>query len=189
MSNRQILVGITGSARSGKGETAKYLQKYHAFHEDSFAGPIRYFFIDLLKLKGMEELDAIKTTEEPLDILGGKTLRYAMQTMGTEWGRGMLSDSLWIDTCLHRSSNYDRVVISDVRFDNEAEAVKKAGGYIIKTTRPGVEIQGSSHASEAGISEELVDFFIDNDACLDSLYRQIENIMKCLFKEVYANHC
>lgn len=185
MKNNQILVGIHGAARSGKGETAKYLKKFHAFKEDSFADPIRRFFIDLLALKGMDELDEIKSAEEPLDILGGKTLRYAMQTMGTDWARNTLSDSLWIDTCLGRVKKYERAVISDVRFDNEAQAVKDAGGFIIMTRRPNVEIKGSSHPSEAGIDLSFIDYYVDNDACLEHLTRQVEIIMKDLFNKVY----
>lgn len=178
----KIIIGISGRARAGKDEMARYLEKYHAFHHDSFAAPVRQAIIQILGLNSLKELDEIKHLPHP--ILKNNTPRYAMQTMGTEWGRGMISDSIWIDSCLNRIQKYDRVVISDVRFDNEAIAIKNAGGLIIRVNRPGEEIPESAHKSESGISDDLIDRVIENDTCLDNLYSNGETLMKSIFRRM-----
>jgi len=179
----EIIIGVTGPARSGKNEVAKYLQKYHAFHEDSFAAPIRQACINTLGLKGLEELDVVKQIPQPL--FGGKTPREFMQLMGTEFGRNMIYEPIWVDSCLARCGGFERVVISDVRFNNEAEAIIEKNGIIIKVDRPSVRIEQSSHQSESGIRPEYITFEIINDATLDNLYSQIEVTMKKIFKLIY----
>lgn len=179
----EIIIGIAGPARSGKNEISKYLVKYHSFHEDSFAMPIRQSAIALLGLSGLDELDDIK--QEPHDTLGGKTPREYMQLMGTEFGRNMVFADIWVRGLINRTKKYERVVISDVRFDNEAEAIKSAGGIIIHVDRPTVRIEQSSHASEAGINPKMIDFRIINDETLDDLYKNIETTMRMIFKKVY----
>lgn len=179
----EIIIGVAGPARSGKNEVAKYLQKYHAFHEDSFAMPIRTACMAVLGIKTLEELDEVKQIPHPL--LGGKTPREFMQLMGTEFGRQMIWEPIWVESCLGRCSNYDRVVISDVRFENEVKAVKSRGGFIIRVDRPSVRIEQSSHASETGFPSEYIDFEIVNDEALSDLYSKIESIMKEIFIRVY----
>lgn len=180
----EIIIGVAGPARSGKNEVSRYLEKYHAFHEDSFAAPIRSACMSVLGIKTLEELDAIKQIPQPL--LGGKTPREFMQYMGTEFGRQMIHDQIWVESCLGRCENYERVVISDVRFENEVQAVKDRGGFIIRVDRPSVRIEQSSHASETGFSESYVDYNILNDETLDDLYGKIEKIMKDIFKRKYV---
>lgn len=179
----EIIIGVAGPARSGKNETAKYLQKYHAFHEDSFAAPIRQACMSVLGVKTLEELDKIK--QDPHPMLGGKTPREFMQLMGTEFGRDMIWQPIWVESCLGRSRGYQRVVISDTRFENEVEAIKDRGGFIIRVDRPSVRIKQSDHASELGFPDRYVDFEIINDKDLGELYRQIEITVRKIFGKVY----
>ncbi|UTS52164.1 hypothetical protein [Synechococcus phage BUCT-ZZ01] len=178
---QEILVGIAGPARAGKNEVAKYLQKYHAFHEDSFAAPIRKCLMDILGLP-FEEYERVK--QEPQAVFGGKTCREFMQKMGTEFGREMIYDDIWVDSCILRLDKFERAAISDVRFDNEAKAIKERGGFIIHVDRPGIRIEQSAHLSEKGIDESLIDFKILNDSGLDNLYAQIETTMRQIFKRM-----
>lgn len=180
-----LIVGITGPARSGKNEAETILQKYYGFRPDSFAAPIRELVMRLLGLKTLAELDAVK--EIPQDLFGGKTPRYVMQTLGTEWGREMISPTLWVDSLFYRNKNEVRLVISDVRFENEARAIKERGGYIIKVDRPDVRISESSHASEAGIDEDLIDFFILNDEGLPEYHKDVSKVTQNILERHYDN--
>lgn len=66
----------------------------------------------------------------------------------------------------------ERMIISDVRFDNEAEFVRSKGGVILHVTRdyaPKVE----PHASEAGIRMSSMDLYVANDGTIDMLYTQL----------------
>jgi hypothetical protein len=173
------LIGITGKARSGKGEAEKLIQKYYGYEVDSFAEPMRKFIIDLLGLRGKEEYEQLKDSPHP--ALGGKTIRYALQTLGTEWGREMISNSLWVDTLLARSASKN-VVISDVRFLNELSAIRDNGGIIIKVVRD-FEISESLHQSEEGIPDELVDYIIENTGSIDEYHINLHSVMSSILGE------
>lgn len=161
-----MLIGITGAARSGKDTVANYLF-VEGFAKESFAGPIREM---ICRLTGMtlEQLEKYKEISHP--ALQGKSPRYAMQTLGTEWGRNLIGDSLWVDACLARAFRHKDCVISDVRFDNEALAVRKAGGTVLKIVRPNLEaISLSNHKSEQGVSSSLISATIINDGTISDL--------------------
>jgi hypothetical protein len=160
-----MILGLTGVARSGKSTVASYLVREHGFVEHSFAAPIRAFVAHILgtDLAGLEDG---KEREVPW-LGGGRTPRWMMQTAGTEWGRKTVHDQLWVRSCLMRASfdvNAGRnVVISDVRFDNEAEAIRRAGGEVWRVERPGAGVVGS-HASEAGVSPSWITRTVRNDS-------------------------
>lgn len=108
--------------------------------------------------------------------------RKLLQFLGTEWGRS-LSSTLWIDLwkkevtkvkCLTNSI----VVNDDLRFDNEAEAVKSLGGIIIKlqTSKSRIEKINTGHASESGIDLKYVDYLINNDGDIDDLQTELLTI-------------
>lgn len=179
-----MLVGVAGPARAGKGEAANALvYSNYGFLEYSFAAPMRQFIINLLGLKSLAELDQIK--DKPHPLLKGKTPRYALQTLGTEWGRNMVSDSLWVDVCLDRAMKTQNAIISDVRFDNEAKAIVDNGGFIIHVTRPGTQISESSHASEAGIDKKYVSYHVVNDGTVSEYHRKILLIVQ---REIMKTH-
>lgn len=179
----RIIIGIAGKARSGKDTTAEYLQKYHGFTRDSFGAPVRRALMDIIGIKTYEEYERLKELESP--ILGNKTPRDFMQKFGTNFAREQYSDSIWIDSFFARNVNADRLLASDVRFDNEALAIKNNGGIIIQVSRPGVEGIKSNHSSEAGINQELVDYYITNDDSIDNLYAVIETTIHSIFRKVY----
>jgi hypothetical protein len=74
------------------------------------------------------------------------------------------------------------VAITDVRFKNEIEAIKGAGGYVIRIARPGAGLDGSGalHVSEteqAGIPDSTFDAVIPNTGTLDDLRTKIREYM------------
>lgn len=171
-----MIVGITGAARAGKGEAAKALMFSFGFLEYSFAAPMRAFVIDVLGLKGgLEELDELKEIPHPL--LGGKTPRKFLQLLGTEFGRQMIWEPIWVESCMAKAKKAQHAVISDCRFDNEAQAIRDAGGIIIHVRRPNVQIQEHTHASESGISHDLINHFVVNDGDLVSFHQKITTIV------------
>lgn len=159
------LVGLHGKARCGKDTAANFLCERFGFIKGSFAAPIRAFIAVLIGAEGPGELEAIK--DQPHPILGGKTPRHAMQTLGTEWGRQLICPDLWLNV-LERETRQlldegKDVVITDVRFDNEAALIHRLGGVVVNIVRPDQkEIEGSAHASEAGVKPELYDAIVLN---------------------------
>jgi hypothetical protein len=100
------------------------------------------------------------------DVLGGCTVRHALQTLGTNWGRDMIHKDTWTNAAMNEARDVMirgyGVVFDDVRFDNEAEAILNAGGVIIRINRPGVAQM--AHASELGVSDHLITTTIDNNS-------------------------
>lgn len=136
------------------------------------------------------------------------TARYALQTLGTEWGRACFKD-VWIDygietaqAIIDGAANYtaktgldvcaepdavDGVVFSDIRFKNEFEKIRYAGGFLIrvyrKTAKGHMNGGVSGHASEAeqdDVDDDFFDAVIHNDGPKEDLYRQIDRVLESI---------
>ncbi len=102
--------------------------------------------------------------ETPTELLAGQTPRWAMQTLGTEWGRELMGPDIWANAWEHAATlvlnEGGTVVVDDCRFPNELEAVRHLGGVAINILRPSLRIPWE-HKSE---SHELpTDHTIVND--------------------------
>lgn len=157
-----MLIGLAGLKRSGKSTVAGMLRDY-GFVEDSFAYPIRCAVAQILGIS----LAKLEEEKERIIPEIGTTPRRMMQTLGTEWGRCLVDSNLWLLSMHWRMEGVD-TVISDVRFNNEAEFIRQRGGKVVRVDRPGAD-RADDHASEAGISESLVDYVIHNDGDLAAL--------------------
>ena len=95
-----------------------------------------------------------------------------MQSLGTQWGRDLVDPGLWLRATMDQVDKIaDRfTVIDDVRFDNEAEAIRSRGGYVIEVERDGLRYD-STIPSETGVSVHLIDrtFANNNTAAETSL--------------------
>ena len=172
-----MLIGLTGRARAGKDTAADILCKELRADKISFAEPIKLGLSVMLGL-GMEEFnDELK--EKPISRFGNKSPRYMLQTLGTEWGRELIDKNLWTSLGMRRAKDrlvsrprVNAVVLTDVRFDTEAIAIKKANGAIIEITRP-IETGVLEHSSENGVSRQYIDASICNDGTIEDLKRNL----------------
>lgn len=101
--------------------------------------------------------------------------RWALQTLGSEWGRSCYKD-IWIDYGIRSAAHawdVERrpVIITDARFKNEAQKIHDAGGEVWKIIRPGAGAQGgvANHPSEVEQDSIAPDLTIDNSGSLDDL--------------------
>jgi hypothetical protein len=160
------LIGFAGLAGSGKSTAAKALVDQRGFVRVSFASPLRAM-LGALGLT-LEQMSTGKN--DPIDWLDGKTPRQLLQTLGTEWGRTLVHRDIWIRAASRhvaqlRNAGASGVVFDDVRFDNEAEMIQRAGGLVIRIHRDGLTAMG--HASEAGVSDKFYDAVIFNEYAED----------------------
>jgi hypothetical protein len=159
---------------SGKSTLAQALGGY-CFETVRFAGPLKQMLKILLLEAGCDvrELDRyvdgdLKEVETP--FLGGRTPRHAMQTLGTEWGRKLMRTTFWLDLFHSKVSQLRAagkpVVCDDMRFENEAEAIRSAGGILVRITRPSLPKAQPlvvGHVSEGALDHLEFDLEVTND--------------------------
>jgi hypothetical protein len=124
----------------------------------SFAEPLKAMLRALLAAQGLTPAIIARMIdgdlkEMPVPFLNGRSPRYAMQTLGTEWGRELIHPDLWIDIACERITTARRrganVVVDDCRFPNEAAMLADLGARFIRIEgRGGI---GTAHASEQGV--------------------------------------
>lgn len=174
-----MIVGMTGVAGSGKDTVARYLAEHYGFAVVSFAMPL-YLAVSAITDMCLDDLYDREIKEATIPWLG-KSPRELLQSLGTDWGRRMVSEDIWIKIAMHRAKEIadegGNVVIPDVRFDNEAMAVRLAGGENWLVERPGVHScvgATADHESEKGISKILVDSTLLNDSSIEALRAQAD---------------
>lgn len=174
-----MLIGLTGAAGAGKGSVANVLVARYGFHELAFADPL-YQAVSAITGMPVEWLKDRRNKEQPIPWIG-KSPRELLQLLGTDFGRKMVKESLWVDRAMGAASECEKAVIADVRFDNEAEAVKDRGGVIWEVRRPTKScLVGASaaHESEAGVSRMFIDLFLPNDGTLEDLAGAVDAAMR-----------
>ena len=145
-----MLIAFCGRAGAGKSYAASYLCSAHGFERVRFAGPLKAMMMAF----GLTERQVDGDEKEmPCALLGGRTPRYAMQTLGTEWGRELIDPELWRRAWAHRVdailAEGGRVVVDDCRFMNEATAIWKRGGRLVRLLdATGAPAIGGDHVSE-----------------------------------------
>lgn len=176
-----MIIGFTGEMGSGKSTVIRMLAKFtlpHIPHLVKFADP----------LYSIQEF--IYSTISPVYRRPESFIkdRKLLQWIGTEWGRESISETLWVDLWKAKAAkliaNGSTIVVSDdVRFSNEAEAVKAAGGFVVKilSSENSKRIDTTSglvhHKSEAGIDHKFIDYFIDNNGTLEHLETQVASLV------------
>lgn len=118
--------------------------------------------------------------------------RKLLQWIGTEWGRGEISESLWIDLweaqarAVNARQSNAIIVCDDVRFDNEAAQLHNQGAHIIRLicdkANERINTNGGlpKHASEAGIADNYVDCVVANNGTLTDFEEAIDKALSQL---------
>ena len=176
-----MIIGLTGLAGSGKSTAARYLVEKHGFTLVKFAGPLK----SMMRALGLGDREIEGDLKEaPLAVLNYKTPRYAMQTIGTEWGRELIGENLWVNVAMAGAEivlrDGGRVVIDDCRFSNEADAVRHAGGSIVRLVRSGSGIAGG-HSSEGQALP--CDYTIENNDTIGAFKLFVESVLEDIEKK------
>jgi hypothetical protein len=139
-----LIIGLTGRAGSGKDASADHLCATYGFVRASFAAALKDMAAHLLDTAGVDyaHLTERSLKELPIADLHGVSARLIMQTLG-DWGRNLHPD--WWITVMERHLGltggasaapvHDRIVISDVRFPNEATWLAQRGGWLLRLQR------------------------------------------------------
>lgn len=163
------IIGFAGRAGSGKNTAAAFVPGGWAM---GFADPL-YEMVAVLTRMTPTQLRNRDTKEEPIDGLGVSP-RFLLQTLGTEWGRNTVHPDVWVRITARRldalvSRGIETVVLTDVRFPNEATLIRDRGGEVWRIDRPGTERMSGGHCSENGLPVSVIDRVIVNDGTRDDL--------------------
>ena len=176
------LIGLAGQAGSGKDTLAEHLCQAHSFASLALATPLRDGLRIMLGLS-LEELTRRDLKEARIDWLG-RSPRELSQTLGTEWGRELIHPEIWLRVAERtiarlRQSNPAGIVVTDIRFENEAEWVRAQGGTVWHLRRDQSGLQGatSNHVSEQHIPEIEGDVIVDNIGTIEAFYEQASHLI------------
>lgn len=177
MNNDFRVVGITGAARSGKDTIADYLCAEWDFGRIAFADPIKDMLCAML---GKDKAWLERNKDVHLDGLG--TPRRMLQTLGTEWGRELINDNIWINLArqkvfdIRNDRSFSGVIFTDCRFNNEARAIQDLDGEIWRVVRESAP-QVDVHVSEGGIDTQYIERNLINNSDLWALYDLVESYL------------
>ena len=213
------------SMGTGKDTVADFLKSDFNFVRVGFADPIKRFVKDLFDFsdeqiwgpsehRNKPDTRYIRRQAGAFGTLDGRpsprehlylTPRYALQTLGNEWGRDTVGPNVWINYALKVAKkiesgfDYDQnkgvyldqtlethrqdVVFSDLRYRNELECIKKEKGYVVRIKRCVQFVESMNHASEIGlldVDDSEFDYIINNNGTIDSLRAQVAKMVEHL---------
>jgi hypothetical protein len=180
------LIGVAGFARSGKDTVASYLVRNHGYTRLAFADPMREMLFEINPIvSGM--LNQPLRVQEVVKSLGWDEakvkipeVRELLQRLGTDAGRKVLGQTIWLDTILKKiNSIEDKVVISDVRFEDECEFIRVNGGKVIRVFRPNVT-SVNNHVSDKWLPDACIDHEIRNDGSIADLEIKVAEYLNSL---------
>jgi len=173
-----MIIGLTGYAQSGKDTLAGMLIGLHKYDNRAFADPIRKLLYEtnpLLKseyrVQGLVDAYGWDTVKVEYD-----EARTLLQKLGVA-ARHVFGENFWVDQALSGLSQGDKVVITDVRFPNEADAIKVLGGQIWRVKRVGIGAV-NTHVSETAMDGYQVDQIFVNNGSVEDLMALLQARMR-----------
>lgn len=188
--NSPKLVGVIGRAQHGKTSIGQVLEQYHGFRPVAFADALRdaMLKLDPIVIFHGPPRNEVLTYSDVMRELGYEEakrtipeVRRLLQVLGTEVVRDLVGENAWVDaldrTIFDDEDDLEQFVITDVRFPNEANYVRRNKGILIKVVRPNFDNDVPLHASERYVDELPFDYMVTNDGSLDDLAFRVEKVM------------
>lgn len=179
---QEMIIGLSGYARSGKDTAADHLISNYGFTRYSFAAPMKEAMYRLNPIVFSDSIGEFRY-KNLVDVYGldkakesYPEIRRLLQIFGTEVGREMFGANFWVDLTLNSITD-GNAVISDVRFKNEADAIRAAGGEIWRINRFGIG-PVTNHSSEVDLDDYNFDHLINNDLSVVKLNKVIDTILE-----------
>lgn len=182
------IIGLTGKAGSGKDTLAAYTVREFGYVRYSLADPIKMLLNERFGWKP-EWWEDREWKERAAVIHGARQLecncgmekfspRSWAQWLGTEVGRYLAGEDVWVDALLALSAgngHAKRTVIPDVRFNNEAKKIQDMGGIIIHVARDTQPVEG--HVSERGVDDLYIDYYVENNRTVQEAEEDLWDIL------------
>lgn len=193
-----MIIGISGKMQSGKDTVAciiqaiDYMTKYgdkpilRSYYQDylkeakswkihHFADPVR----EVVALMTGMPAELLKRNRYKRTSAGHHwnfmTYRELLQKVGTDAIRDNVHENAWVNALMQKYDSRHKWIIADCRFENEAEAIKKEGGVVIRVERQNE--QTNSHISETALDGWQFDAYILNTHTIEYLIDRIATFL------------
>jgi hypothetical protein len=191
------LIGVTGYAQNGKDTVGKRLVEEHGYTRFAFADALKSMALVLDPLVNSEEWGEHVRLSRMVEYGGWESakrdpeVRRFLQVLGTEAVRNHIGEDSWVRATeraiaeARMSGDADRVVITDVRFPNEAAWIFAQGGKLVRVNR--VEPDGSQfdnglpidHVSEKFVTTLTADYVITAvSGDVDGLLNAVDELVR-----------
>jgi dephospho-CoA kinase len=176
---KPLLIGLSGKAGAGKSTVGDYLAGAHGYAQFAFARALKEV-VQKIFLFTDEQMTFGKEIGDPRWKVSP---RLCMQWLGTDILRDVWPD-IWIRHLRQEIMDFlyingqRPIVVTDVRFRDEAEALKRMGAMLVRLRRDKVHRRVMGHVSETALDGwEGWDYVVENDGSLQDLAQRIETIL------------
>jgi dephospho-CoA kinase len=176
-------IGLHGFAGAGKDAVAKILANY-GYTRVAFADVLREALYVLNPVILFHPYGEDQRVQDLVDRHGWdeakrqyEEIRRMLQVLGTEVGREMIDQNVWVDSVFKKLEEGKKYVFTDVRFVNEHQAIDSRIGLLVKIDRPGYG-PVNAHKSDKGLPDEWFDVRINNDGTLEDLNTKVREILR-----------
>lgn len=181
-----MLIGLSGKKRAGKDTVAAYLVEKYGFVQVAFADPLREAALKVDPIITAATITESLRTFRLSDLVGSQgweaakehpEVRRILQRMGV--GVRDLDPDFWLRIAAEKigvmmDARRD-VVVTDVRFPNEADYIKRHG-FLIRVIRPGLD-HADAHESETALDDYPHDAYLINDGSVQDLRDQVDCLL------------
>jgi hypothetical protein len=182
--NAYNTVGLIGYSQAGKDTVASILVEKYGYTRIAFADKIREFLYDLNPMVACSPTGYL---QDLINLVGWDDakqepqVRKLLQNLGNA-ARKTIDENVWVTLALGNIDTNQRVVITDVRFENEAMMIKLMGGQLWRVKRIGVG-PVNDHVSESELEGYKVNQIFVNNGTLKDLELLVTTRMRDAFPE------
>lgn len=159
-----------------------------------FAGKLKNIVAELLNCS-ISNLESEDFKNSKIDYLSSEdkiiTPRYLLQYLGTDVLRNSINEDIHVNLLLNelkssQNANILAFAITDLRFRNELEAIKKHGGLTIRLNRNEANkiVSNSQHESETALDSAQFDITIDNNGTFEELFLKVQKVYEVFRKQL-----
>lgn len=201
------IIGLIGKKRSGKDTFGSGLVELHDFQRVAFADPLREALLAQDPMVGINgSIERLRKLEPGLapsqyvrlsrliQVVGWEVakdlvpeVRRLLERLGTDSIR-RLDDTFWVRIAVERIKSSEKpVVVTDVRFPNEADTIRDLGGIVLRVMRPSLGAQEGEHECETALDDYREDGTIYNNYDLRNL-RTLADHWGAVYLKNFRNH-
>lgn len=191
------IIGLAGTQGVGKDTVADILCEHHGFQRLAFADAVREMALAIDPLVIGPDGRSVRLSW--VIALAGWNMakrdipevRRLLQAIGTDAVRNILGKDSWVAHMDNKLAELEgvasRIVLTDIRFENEASLVKEWGGIVVRVVRDNVAgVAFSDHESEAGVESIHPYFTLENNGTPGELRDNVAVMCSTFFDDVTA---